>query len=70
MDGVRYAFGMGRWDPYSVALVVVHGGTNVPSIDAVRGPSAMLCGFSWTIMQVPGGASGVQVKSKVPSSWA
>ena len=45
LDGVRYAFGMCRGDPYSVALVVVHGGTNVPSIDAMRGPSATLSGF-------------------------
>ena len=34
-----------RWDPDSVALVVVHGGTNVPSIDTVQGPSVTLSGF-------------------------
>ena len=36
---------MGRGDPDAVALVVVQGGTNVPAINAMWGPSAMLIGF-------------------------
>ena len=45
MDGVRDAFCVGRGDPDTVALVVVHGRTYVPAIDAMRGPSAPLSGF-------------------------
>ena len=45
LDGVRDAFCVGRGDPDAVALVVVHDGTDVPAIDAMRGPSAPLGGF-------------------------
>ena len=44
-NGVDDAFGMGAWYPDAIALVMVEGWANVPSVCAMWGPSLADGGF-------------------------
>ena len=58
------------WDVDVVASVVVRGGSKIPSIYTVEAQVRRLLGVSCTTTCVPGGASGVRLKSKAQFSWS
>ncbi len=67
-DGVRNVLCLSVHSPYSVAVIRVQGWAKVPAVNAMGCPTVAYAGFSWMMMQVPGGAMGVQLKSKGPWS--
>jgi hypothetical protein len=64
--GVGNAFGIGRLDVDSIALVGVHGGADIPAFDAVGRPGFLLGGLVMDNFLDARGCYGVQLRPNWP----